>query len=80
MSVSYISIKNLQKTGSLFGFDCIFVEMFHSLLSFDYQTFFNSPTDLKVGATDLKTGQAVFFDKSQLDVKKSLAKIRFYCT
>jgi predicted patatin/cPLA2 family phospholipase len=60
MSVSYISIKNLQKTGSLFGFDCIFVEMFHSLLSFDYQTFFNSPTDLKVGATDLKTGQAVF--------------------
>lgn len=63
----YISVENLNRTGSLFGFDFIFGELFHTLLPFDYEFFFNSPTDLKVGATDLKTGQTVFFDKANLD-------------
>ncbi len=63
----YISVENLHKTGSLFGFDFIFGELFHELLPFDYETFFHSPVNLKVGATDLKTGRAVFFDKSNLD-------------
>lgn len=63
----YISVENLNRTGSLFGFDFIFGELFRTLLPFDYESFFNSPTDLKVGATDLKTGQTVFFDKANLD-------------
>lgn len=63
----YISVENLHKTGSLFGFDFIFGELFHELLPFDYETFFNSPIEMKVGATDLKTGQAVFFNKANLD-------------
>lgn len=63
----YISVENLNRTGSLFGFDFIFGELFHTLLPFDYESFFNSPTDLKVGTTDLKTGQTVFFDKVNLD-------------
>jgi len=63
----YISVENLNRTGSLFGFDFIFGELFHTLLPFDYESFFNSPTDLKVGTTDLKTGQTVFFDKANLD-------------
>lgn len=63
----YVSVENLQATGSLFGFDFIFGELFHELLPFDYETFFNSPVNLKVGATDLKTGKAVFFDKEALD-------------
>ncbi|MGX8709043.1 patatin family protein [Clostridium sp. KNHs216] len=63
----YISVENLNRTGSLFGFDFIFGELFHTLLPFDYESFFNSPADLKVGATDLKTGQTVFFDKANLD-------------
>ena len=63
----YISVENLNRAGSLFGFDFIFGELFHTLLPFDYESFFNSPTDLKVGATDLKTGQTVFFDKANLD-------------
>ncbi|WP_411675968.1 patatin family protein [Caproicibacter sp.] len=74
----YISVSNLQRTGSLFGFDFMFGELFHSLLPFDYETFFNSPTDLKVGATDLKTGQAVFFDKSQLD--ETMTAVRASCS
>nr|WP_319487347.1 patatin family protein [uncultured Caproiciproducens sp.] len=63
----YISVENLNRTGSLFGFDFIFGELFHDLLPFDYAAFYNSRTDLKVGATDLKTGQTVFFDKAALD-------------
>ncbi len=63
----YISVENLHTTGSLFGFDFIFGELFHELLPFDYETFFNSPINVKVGATDLKTGRAMFFDKANLD-------------
>lgn len=63
----YISVENLQTSGSLFGFDFIFGELFQTLLPFDYDTFFASPINLKVGATDLKTGQTVFFGKSELD-------------
>ena len=63
----YISVENLHATGSLFGFDFIFGELFHELLPFDYESFFNSPVNLKVVTTDLKTGRAVFFDKANLD-------------
>lgn len=63
----YISVENLQQTGSLFGFDFIFGELFHELLPFDYRAFFDSPINLKVGATDLKTGTVVFFEKKELD-------------
>lgn len=74
----YISVANLQRTGSLFGFDFMFGELFHSLLPFDYEAFFNSPSDLKIGATDLKTGQAVFFGKAQLD--EDLTAVRASCS
>lgn len=63
----YVSVENLQRNGSLFGFDFIFGELAHDLLPFDYRTFFESPTNLKVGATDLKSGQVVFFEKAELD-------------
>lgn len=63
----YISVTNLRKTGSLFGFDFIFGELFHELLPFDYRTFFDSPIRLRVGTTDMHTGQVVFYDKEELD-------------
>lgn len=63
----YISIASLYRTGSLFGFDFIFGELFHELLPFDYQAFFTSPVELKVGATDLETGRTIFFSKEDFD-------------
>ena len=74
----YISVNNLQQKGSLFGFDFILGELFHNLLPFDYQTFFDSPVQLKVGATDLKTGCIIFFDKSQLD--EDFTAVRASCS
>lgn len=62
----YLSISNLRKTGSLFGFDFIFGELFHTLLPFDYKAFYESPVRFRVGATDLNTGKAVFFDKEDI--------------
>jgi predicted patatin/cPLA2 family phospholipase len=70
----YMSVENLRNSGSLFGFDFIFGELFHELLPFDYKAFFNSPINLKVGATDLRTGQAVFFDKANLDEEFTAVK------
>lgn len=63
----YVSVDNLYRTGSMFGFDFIFGELFHKLMPFDYEAFFHSPVNLKTGATDLKTGRTVYFEKSELD-------------
>ena len=63
----YMSVASLHKTGNLFGLDFIFGELSHELLPFDYETFFSSPVNLKTGATDLRTGRVVYYDKSELD-------------
>lgn len=62
----YVSGGNLLRCGSMFGFDFIFGPLFHELLPFDYEAFFQNPTDLQAGATDLATGKAVFFSKEEL--------------
>ena len=63
----YLSVASLYRTGSIFGFDFIFGELFHELIPLDYEKLFSSPVRLRVGATDLKTGEAVFFDKEEMD-------------
>lgn len=63
----YLSVSNLRKTGSLFGFDFIFGELFHELVPLDYKTFFDSPVRFYAGATDLETGRAVYFEKAEMD-------------
>lgn len=62
----YVSAGNLLRGGSMFGFDFIFGPMFHELLPFDYDTFYNSPMGYEAGATDLETGSIIYFDKSHL--------------
>ena len=63
----YMSVTSLRKTGNLFGFDFIFGPLAHELLPFDYRAFFESPIQLMAGATDLRTGEAVFFGKEDMD-------------
>ena len=63
----YLSVASLYRTGSIFGFDFIFGELFHELIPLDYEKLFSSPVRLRVGATDLKTGEAIFFDKEEMD-------------
>lgn len=63
---AYVSRKNLFLTGSLFGFDYIFGQLFHKELPFDYEAFFSSPIRFCVGATDIQTGKATFFEKHEI--------------
>lgn len=70
----YLSVANLRKTGSLFGFGFIFGEMSHELLPFDYDAFFASPVQFRIGATNVDTGRAVFFNKE--DLKESMDAVR----
>lgn len=63
----YVSVRNLRQTGSLFGFDFIFGELFHELNPFDEEAFRSSNVRLMVGATDLLTGGAAFFGREDMD-------------
>lgn len=62
----YLSFNILRKTGSLYGFDFIFGELSTELIPFDYNEFFKSSMQLRVGATDCETGKYVFYDKTEM--------------
>lgn len=62
----YLSVANLRKTGSLFGFGFIFGELSHQLVPLDYETFQNSPVKFRVGATNVVTGKVVYFNKEDI--------------
>lgn len=69
----YMSFSSLCRTGNIFGFDFIFGELASELLPFNYEEFFRSEMQLKVGATDCRTGKAVFFEKS--DMKRDFSAV-----
>lgn len=62
----YLSFSLLRKTGSIYGFDFIFGELSIELLPFDYDEFFRSNMQLRVGTTDCETGKSVFYDKAKM--------------
>lgn len=80
----YLSVANLYRTGSLFGFGFIFGELSHNLVPLDYETFRNSPVKFRVGATNVVTGRAVFFDKKDImfpmDVLRASASLPMIST
>jgi predicted patatin/cPLA2 family phospholipase len=73
-----LSTENLDKTGSAFGFDFMFGEMFHTITPFDYKKFFKSPVRMEAGTTDMETGKAKFFGKEDMD--DSFTVIRASCS
>lgn len=62
----YMSFRNLIRKGNLFDWDFVYGEVPEKLVPFDYQTFFDSPTEFKIGMTHVKTGETQFASKSQL--------------
>jgi predicted patatin/cPLA2 family phospholipase len=62
----YLSVANLRKTGSLFGFGFIFGELSRQLVPLDYEAFQKSPVIFRVGATNVVTGKVVYFDKEDI--------------
>ena len=63
----YVSVKNLLKTGSMFGMDFIFDKIPNELDPFDYQAFLASPCEFYVGVTNVWTGKPEYFPKECLD-------------
>lgn len=63
----YVSVKNLLKTGSMFGMDFIFDKVPNELDPFDYQAFLASPCEFYVGVTNVWTGKPEYFPKECLD-------------
>jgi len=62
----YMSFRNLIRKGNLFDWDFVYGEVPAKLVPFDYQAFFDSDTEFKIGMTHVKTGETHFASKSQL--------------
>ncbi|KAB8127481.1 patatin family protein [Gracilibacillus oryzae] len=60
----YLSLRNLFSKRQLFGMDFLFETIMNELDPFDYDTFYQATEEFVVGATDCKTGEAVFYHKS----------------
>ena len=65
----YISVHNMLKYRCAFNLEFIFDTIPERSIPFDYFTFFSSPVQIHVGATNLLTGRCDFFGKDQMDKK-----------
>ncbi|AFM41169.1 putative esterase of the alpha-beta hydrolase superfamily [Desulfosporosinus acidiphilus SJ4] len=65
----YMSLRNLLLSKSYFGMDFIFDEIPNKHVAFDFQTFYSSPCDFLVGATDCKTGKPIYLTKEDMGDK-----------
>ena len=68
----FCSIRSLIKTGDMYGEDFCYRELPTVLDPFDTETFRNNPTEFYVGATDMKTGECIFYkceDGGRKDLK-----------
>ena len=57
----YCSIRSLITTGDLYGVDFCYRQIPDELDVFDREAFRNNPMEFHIGATDVKTGKAVFY-------------------
>ena len=62
----YMGLNQLHKTGNIFNFNFVLGTLCDELLPLDKEAFFASGTRFLIGATDLNTGEAVYYDKEAL--------------
>jgi len=60
---------------SVFGMDFLFDTVPNELDPFDYDTFIKSPVTFKAVATDLHSGEASYFSKSEMNSKNEIMKM-----
>lgn len=68
----YVSIKNLFREKSIFGWSLIFDDIPNRLDPFDYETFYREPGELWVGMTDAMTGRPVYVEKKEAEQKGNI--------
>ncbi|MGD9781547.1 MAG: patatin family protein [Kiritimatiellia bacterium] len=67
----YFSWRNWPRKGNPFGMDFIYREI-PAYVPFDFAAFQASPVRFRIGATDCRTGRAVFFDKADAPMTEAL--------
>jgi len=71
----YMGVKNLIKEGNYFGMDFLFHQLPHEILPFDYNSFRNSNTNLKVAATECESGEVKFFSPQYFNQLSKVDKV-----
>lgn len=69
----YMSWSNFRRTGQFFGMDFIYREIPTSIVPFDFKTFLENQTELKIGTTDIETGKSIFYKKE--DYKQEILEV-----
>lgn len=59
----YISVKNWITKKSMFDLDLVIDEFSQSILPFDYNAYFNNPTECEIVASNCLTGEPVYLDE-----------------
>lgn len=62
----YASVRNFLREKSYFGMNFIFDEIPNKYVTFDYNTFNNSPSKFLIGATDCNTGKPIYLNKEDV--------------
>ena len=60
----YLGVNNLILHHEIFNFDFLFNDLSHSILPMDFDTFYKSPQHFTAVATNLRTGEAEYFENS----------------
>ena len=70
----YLSPVNYLKCGSMFGLDFVFDEIPNRLLPFDWDAFNAYEGRIRVGVTNVETGEAEYLDGRELDEKCTMLR------
>ena len=70
----YVGLRNYLHDRSLFGLKYAYETIPNEIYPFDWDTFLNNPAQVKVGVTNVETGQCEYLDGKQLDKKCTMLK------
>ncbi len=70
----YIGSRNYLRCRSIFGMNFVFNEITERLIPFDFDTFFSDQGRFLVGVTNVKSGQAEYFEGKDLDKHGALLR------
>lgn len=70
----YIGMRNFLTDRSMFGIKFVYEDLPKNIYPFDWKTYRNSATEVRVGVTDVKTGTAQYLNGKDLDEKCTMLK------
>lgn len=71
----YLSLRNLFREKSIFGWQLIFDEIPNRLVPFDFEAFYRSPGQFWVGMTDAVTGEPVYVEKRETEEERGILPV-----